>query len=554
MSLPVRSDHLRRYREIARLLLRYGSSDLVRNAGLGEYLDEPMADDPEVRAEAEDLASDLEAMGPTFVKLGQVLSSRADLLPEAYLSSLSRLQDEVEPFPFEEVERIVVEELGVRISKAFSSFDAEPLAAASLAQVHRAELRDGRRVAVKVQRPGIREQVTRDLEIFEQIASVLVRHTEVGRTYDLEGLVRELRKTLFRELDYLREAGHLVRLRENLEDFDTIVVPRPVEDYTTSRVLTMELVEGTKIDRLSPLVRIEVPGKRLADDLFRAYLRQVLVDGFFHADPHPGNVFLTRDHRIALLDLGMIGHVTPDLQEQLLKLLLAVSSGHGEEVADVVLRISDPEADFERLPFRREIAEIVAEQQQRPLESIEVGKVVLEVGRAAARNGVRVPSEISVLGKTLLSLDQIGRILDPEFDPNEAIRRHAADLMQRRMWASASPGNLLTSLLEAKEFAERLPGRVNRILELVAENRLRLRLTGLDFDHLVVGLQKVANRIAAGLIIAAFIVGAALMMRVDTAFTILGYPGLAMIFFLFAAVCGLWMIWDILYHDESDRE
>ncbi|MDX1632396.1 MAG: AarF/UbiB family protein [Thermoanaerobaculia bacterium] len=551
LKLPVRGEHLKRYREIASLLLRYGSSDLVRKAGLGDLLDGELTEEASLRSRAEDLARDLERMGPTFVKLGQLLSSRADLLPEPYLEALSRLQDRVEPFPYAEVEKIVARELGVRISRAFGEFERTPMAAASLAQVHRASLRDGTSVAVKVQRPGIRREIDRDLEIFDQIVGVLSGHTEVGRTYDLEGLARELRRTLNRELDYLREANHLRRLESNLEEFERLVVPTPIEDYTTSRVLTMELVRGTKIDKLSPLVRLEIPGQELADELFRAYLRQILVDGFFHADPHPGNVFLTRDHRIALIDLGMVGHVSPELQEQLLKLLVAVSSGKGEEAAEMALRLSPSEAEVDRGRFRREIAELVAEYQERKLESIEVGKVVLGLGRVAARNGVRLPGEISLLGKALLSLDQVGRILDPEFDPNAAIRRHASELMRRRMWSTVSPGGVLGGILETVEFFERLPSRVNRILELVADNELRLNLTGVDFSHLVVGLQKVANRITAGLVIAAFIVGAALMMRVQTEFTLFGYPGVAMIFFLAAAVGGLWLIFDILYHDRA---
>lgn len=551
IKLPLRGKHLKRYREIAGLLLRYGSSDLVRKAGLGDLLNGELTEEASQRNRAEDLARDLERMGATFVKLGQLLSSRADLLPEPYLVALSRLQDRVEPFPFSEVETIVADELGVRISRAFTEFEEVPMAAASLAQVHRASLRDGTSVAVKVQRPGIRREIDRDLEIFDQIVAVLSSHTEVGRAYDLEGMARELRRSLNRELDYLREANHLRRLERNLQEFERLVVPTPIEDYTTSRVLTMELVQGTKIDKLSPLVRLEIPGKELADELFRAYLRQILVDGFFHADPHPGNVFLTPDHRIALIDLGMVGHVSPELQEQLLKLLVALSSGKGEDAAEIALRLSSAKPDVDRPGFRREIGELVSEYQERSLESIEVGKVVLGLGRVAARNGVRVPGEISLLGKALLSLDQVGRILDPEFDPNAAIRRHASELMRRRMWTTVSPGGLLGGVLETKELVERLPGRVNRILELVADNELRLALSGLDFTHLVVGLQKVANRITAGLVIAAFIVGAALMMRVETEFTLFGYPGVAMIFFLAAAVGGVWLIWDILYHDRA---
>ncbi len=236
----------------------------------------------------EALAHDLEEMGPTFIKLGQLLSTRPEFLPQSYLDALARLQDKVKPFRADAVEEIVSSELGVRLSKGFLEFDLEPIAAASLGQVHKARLRDGRLVAVKVQRPGIRKMIREDLDALEDIASSLDRHTEIGRRAAFLEMLKEFRRTLFAELDYRQEAQNLIRLGKNLERYERLIVPQPVEDYTTSRVLTMDYVRGTKITSFSPLARLEMDGKVLADDLFKAYLDQVLVDGFFHADPHPG--------------------------------------------------------------------------------------------------------------------------------------------------------------------------------------------------------------------------------------------------------------------------
>ncbi|MBV9774734.1 MAG: AarF/ABC1/UbiB kinase family protein, partial [Gemmatimonadetes bacterium] len=332
MAISLRPEHLKRYVELGRLLVKYGRADLVRDAGLDEALgDEPAALAPEHASAPEELARDLERLGPTYIKLGQLLSTRADLLPPQYVEALSRLQDDVAPFPFEEVERIVTSELGVRISKAFASFDPEPLAAASLGQVHRATLRDGQEVAVKVQRPGIREQIVEDLDALGDIAEFLDRHTEAGRKYGAEGVLIEFRRTLISELDYRAEAQNLRTLRDNLDGFPSIVIPGPVADYTTSRVLTMEYVPGRKVTQLSGVARTELDGNALAEELFRAYLKQILVDGFFHADPHPGNVFITPDRRIGLIDVGMVGRAAPEMQDRLLKLLLAVSEGRGEE-------------------------------------------------------------------------------------------------------------------------------------------------------------------------------------------------------------------------------
>jgi len=553
MAVSLKPTHLKRYKDIAVLLMKYGRGDLAKGLDVGAGIS-PGAAPPGEKPKAEELTRDLERLGPTFVKVGQLLSTRADLLPVAYLEALARLQDRVEPFSFAEVERIVTEELGVRISKPFADFEATPLAAASLGQVHRATLRDGRPVAVKVQRPGIREQIVEDLEAFTEIAQLLDRHSEAGRLYQFEKMVEEFRKTLLRELDYREEAQNLLTLRENLKEFDRIVVPTPVHDFTTSRVLTMDYVFGQKITSLSPLTRMEIDGAALAEELHKAYLKQIVIDGFFHADPHPGNVFLNDDGRLALLDLGMIGRISGTMQENLLKLLLAISEGHGEEAADRAAETGEKLDSFDEAEFRRRIAELVGLYQNATVEQIQIGRVVMELSRAAGEAGVRLPSELTMLGKTLLHLDEIARTLDPTFDPNASVRRNAAELLERRMRKSASPSNLYASLLEAKDFVEKLPGRVNKVLDILASNQLRLDVDAIDEGLLIDGLHKIANRIALGLILAALIVGAALLMQVPTSFRILGYPGLAILFFLAAALGGITLVVSILANDRTPPE
>ncbi len=550
MALSLRPQHLKRYGDLARLLIKYGRSDLVREARLDVTLPDEEIDAPqEVPPEAEELAADLERLGPTFIKLGQLLSSRPDIIPPQYAEALSRLQDRVEPFPFEEVEQIVSVELGIRISRAFAEFDSEPMAAASLGQVHQAVLRDGRRVVVKVQRPGIRERIAEDLEALGEMAEFLESHTELGKRYAVEDVFAEFRKTLLRELDYRQEANHLATLAENLREFERIVVPEPVEDYSTSRVLTMDHVRGKKITSLSPLARLEVDGDVLAEELFRAYLKQILVDGFFHADPHPGNVFLTDDGRIALLDLGMVGRLMPNMQEELLKLVLAISEGRGDEVATIGIRTGEPRPHFDEPRYRRGVAELVAAHQGATAQQIKVGKVVLEISRIAGESGIRPSPELSVLGKALLNLDEVGRTLDPVFDPNAAIRRNAAEILQRRLLKSVSPANLFATVLEMNELVQTLPSRLNLIFDNLADNKFRIEVHVPEEIWVMDSLQKIANRITLGLLLAALIIGAAMLMRVDTDFRILGYPGLAIIFFLIAAVGAILLAVSILRKD-----
>jgi ubiquinone biosynthesis protein len=554
MAISLKPQHLKRYKDIARLFIKYGRSDLLSHSGLEEAFTEGERQEvgaAELNAEA--LAGDLEKMGPIYVKLGQVLSSRADLLPAPYLKALSRLQDQLEPFSFTEVEETVQHELGVRLSKAFIEFEATPIATASLGQVHRAALRDGRPVAVKVQRPGIRQQIAQDLEVLSEIAEFLDRHTEMGRRYQLLDILDQFRQNLIRELDYQREARYLQQIGENLRDFDRIIVPGPVEEYTTSRVLTMDFIRGKKITSLGPLAPMELDLSHLAEELFRAYLHQILVDGLFHADPHPGNILVTEDGKLALIDLGMVGRVSPGMQEQMLKLLLAVSEGHSDEAADLAIKIGEAGEEFQEQDFRRRVAELVEQHQDTTVEEIQVGRSMLEFSRVSSASGMRMPPELTMLGKTLLNLDEVGRSLAPQFDPNEAIRRNAAEIVRLRLRKSISAGHVFAAAMEAKEFVAELPRRVNRILDAAARNELKFQIDAIDESTLIEGFQKVANRITMGLILAALIMGAAMLMQVETRFRLLGYPGLAILCFLAAAGGGFWLVISILLSDRGAK-
>ena len=554
MAISLSPRHLKRYKDIARLFAKYGRGDLVDHVELEQGVAEAKPAEAPPTPKAQELAEDLEKLGPTYVKLGQLLSTRADLLPTPYLEALTRLQDDVQPFPYAEVERIVESELGVRISKAFLEFDPEPMAAASLGQVHRAQLRSGREVAVKVQRPNIRETILDDLQSLEEIADFLARRTSAGERYDFAGMVEEFRRSLLRELDYQKEARNLAILGENLSEFRRIVVPQPIDDYTTSRVLTMEYVRGRKITKVSGMQLNEIDGDGLAGDLFRAYLKQILADGFFHADPHPGNVFLTFDNRLALIDLGMTAHIGPAIREKLLKLLLAVSEGDSEEAADITISMGAPLPSFNEREFRRVVADLVTSAQHATAAEIQVGRIVIGISRACGETGIVAPAELTMLGKTLLNLDLVGRTLDPDFDPNAAVRRNAADMLRRRVMQSFSPGNFFSNLLEVHELVQHLPTRVNKVLENIAENKLELRVKAhLDEEKLVAGMQKIANRIALGAVMASLIIGAAMLMQIETSFTIWGYPGFAILLFVAAVVGGVMLALNIVMNDRDEE-
>src|SRR6185369_1388530 len=490
----------------------------------------------------------------TFIKLGQLLSTRADLLPEPYLEALARLQDQIEPFPFAEVERIVTSELGGRLSKLFLEFETQPAAAASLAQVHRARMRDGRRVVVKVQRPGVREIIVEDLEALEQVAEFIDAHTEIGKRYEFSNMLGDLRQSLLHELDFKREASNLRRFRSALREFDLIVIPKPIEDYTTARVLTMDEIVGKKITDASPLRLMEVDTRALAEEIFRAYLKQEMVDGFFHADPHPGNVFITEDDRIALLDLGMVAHIGTRFREKLLRLLLANSEGRGDEAAEAAMRMGEPKPNFNKKEYEQRVANFVTQNANRSLGRLDAGKMVLKVAQISAECWIRMPPEFTMISKTIMNLDRVVYVLDPTFDPNAVIRDEASNIMLRHTMHSLEPGSVLARAIEVKEFVERLPTRVNKILDSIGNNELTIGVDAIDEKVVLDGLQKIANRITLGLILAALIVGAALMMRVETSFKILGYPGLPAIFFVLAAIAAVIFVGSIIFTDEKPKK
>jgi ubiquinone biosynthesis protein len=536
-------ERLSRYKEFAKFLAKYGRADFVASDA------EQGPRQPGEETDADTFARDIEALGPTFIKLGQLLSTRAELLPPTYIAALARLQDAVQPFPYAEVVEIVESELHVRLSKAFAAFEETPLAAASLGQVHRAVSRSGREVAVKVQRPDVRERVLEDLDTLDELAVVIERFSSSARSLDVPRVLDEFRRTMLRELDYQQEARNMVSLAHQLRDFERIIVPLPVDDYTSSRVLTMDYIPGTNITKVGSVEWTEIDGGRLASDLFRAYLHQILVDGLFHADPHPGNVLLTPDHRLALIDLGMVGRLSTSVQEQLFRLMLAIADDRGDEAAAVVITLGERLEGFDDAPMRRMVAELVASYHDRSAKELNIGRAMLDMAHGASRCGLRMPAELPLLGKTLLNLHEIGRLLDAGFDVNGSMRKHATSLMRRRMLKTATPTHLLSSALEVRDFVERLPERANRILDSLAANDLRLKVEVIDHGSILDGFQKVANRIALGLVLAALIVGAAMLMQVQTSFTLFGYPGIAMLLFVAAATGGFWMAWTILAGD-----
>jgi ubiquinone biosynthesis protein len=551
--------HLTRYTQLALLFTRYGRKDFhlgivdeadVATTELAE--DDPQPIEPDVAKRASAFAEKLQEMGPTFVKFGQVLSTRPDVVPEAYIEKLEELQDSVDPFSFAEVETIVEEELGARISKLFADFDNVPVAAASLGQVHHAVLRDGRDVVVKVQRPNVRTQVPEDLEIFAEIASFLDKHSSVARKMNIVGSVRQITRSLLSELNYLHEARNIETFRRNLSDFPKIYIPAVIHDFTTSRVLTMELIRGKKVSKITPLEVIDHDYVELAKVLVQAYLKQITVDGFWHSDPHPGNVFV-REDQIVLLDFGMVARIGGELQDEIVRLLLGISENRGEEVAEVCIRIGNVQEGFDRKKFVQSVHEMVGVYHDADLGEANVGRIVFQVIGVAAANELQLPAEMAMLAKTLLQIDGVTRTLDPEFNPREVIRDYVENLIGRKLRQKIQPKNYYAALLDLNAFALEAPRKVRSIVSKIDEGEFSLGINVNQIEHLLKAMTKIANRLTVGLVIAAMIIGSALVMRVPSGFRIFGYPGIAVIGFVVASALGLYLVGSILLQDRRDR-
>ncbi|HEY0143433.1 MAG TPA: AarF/UbiB family protein [Thermoanaerobaculia bacterium] len=549
------------YRDLLLLFTRYGRKDFRFSATPEDFLlpepAETLPIEPDVQARANAFAAALKSMGPTYVKFGQLLSTRPDIVPQEYIVALESLQDDVEPFSFADVERTVEEELGVRISKAFESFDSTPLAAASLGQVHRAILRDGREVVVKVQRPNVREQVQKDLEVFMEIAQTLETHADIARKMSLVSSLEQVRMAMYSELNYLQEARNSETIRANLTQFPQIYIPAVVHDLSSSRVLTTELVKGKKVSKLTPLSLVEGNYAALAGVLTHAYLKQICVDGFWHSDPHPGNVFIREIEgvpEIVLLDFGMVARISHELQDEVIKLLLAISSNRGAEVADACVRMSEVQERFDPVRFTREISTIVAAVHDVTANDINTGQLLFNVIGIANNNELKAPAELALLAKTLLHLDAITKKLDPDYDPQRVIRDYAEQLISQKLAQKFHPRNFYPALLDLNQLVLDLPHRTREIVDLTAAGRLTFGIKLTQAEEFLRGIHKIANRITVGVVIAALLISSALMMRVPSRFSILGYSGLAVVGYLIAAAAAVYLMWSVLRADHKDSE
>lgn len=591
--------HLPRLAATIGLFTRYGLADFAREQGLQALADGESAGGngahggPKREASPETAAAFRERLvelGPAYIKLGQVLATRADLLPPEYVRELEKLQDDVDPMPFTDVVETIESELGARLSKLFSHFAEKPLGTASLGQAHAATLRDGRDVVVKVQRPKIRAVLAEDVAFFRELAGFLTAHTSAGRRVDLLGIVRELERSLTEELDYRVEARNAAHFRRSLAEFPRLLAPRVIDDYTTERVLTAERIRGLRIDEIPPVSRTELDLRPLADELTRAYLKQIALEGHFHADPHPGNVFVvlptipnpatpseivtygsadappTADTRLAraerealreaplaargtvklaLIDFGMTAHLAPRARELCVRLLFGLADNRGDDVADALIELGEPLADFNRATYVREVNQIVGQVYGADVAELEAGALLTQLINVSYQRGLRLPAELTLLAKAMAHLGLVTRALDPAFEPSVSIRDYLREIAAHSARNRLNPRQLYRIVSESADVLSALPHRVDQITRRLANNEFAARFELPQIQVLVEGLQKVANRVFSGLVLAALIVAGAMLLP--------HLPTLGVASFAIAGVLGLYMVGSILWSDRRSK-
>ena len=531
---------LPRLREIGRILVRHGLGHVAQRLRLpGERWWRRLRRSPEAVPFSlpERLRMIFEELGPTFIKFGQILSIRRDLLPDEYLEQFEKLQDAVPPFSFAEAARLIREEFGQDVKEVFEEFSSEPLASASIAQAHLACLKTGQAVIVKVQRPQIRQIILQDLAIMEHLAQLLVRGIPEIRRYDPIGLVEEFRKTIVQELDFRREGRNADRFRQHLREMPGIAVPQVFWDYSTSRVLTVEYIAGQGLREV--LNRPAADRHRIAANLYNAFLKQIFEDGFFHGDPHPGNLLFLPDGTVCLLDFGIIGRVSRERLAGLGSMLLAIMERDVEALLDEGVALGLIPADLDRPAIQQELEDLVAEYLELPLQEISLGYILETLFDIGRKHRLKVHSYLAMLGKTMITLDAVIRALDPTFALVEEARWEVERLLRSRF----SPEALLqTGWRTTRRFyrlARRLPQRLERILQHVEEGRVRVELMPGTEAHVLQQWERSWHRASRGAMVCALIIGGSLLLQAHIGPQIKGLSVAGLVGYGLAVVLGL---------------
>ena len=539
-----RFKRIQRSREIANVLIKHGFGHLIERLELKLPLrrkpEEEMVRIPvPVRARLV-----LEELGPTFIKFGQILSMRPDLIPMEFVEEFKKLQDKAPVFGYGDVESQIKEELGAPVNELFDSFDKDPVAAASVAQVHNAVL-DGEDVVVKVQRPEIEDIIEADLDILSNLARLVTRHIPESRLYDPVGIVEEFAKTIRRELDFTVEGRNAEKFKRNFADDPTVYIPRVYWELTSKRILTMEAIHGTKISDLDEDLEEETR-KNLSENIAKSYMKQIFVDGFFHGDPHPGNIFVMNGEVIAFMDFGIMGRVDDYMKERLASLFIGIIQKDTEKIVDEFLDIGIVGDETSIPEFKSDIGDLIEEYYGTSLKQVEISTMMNEVMKTALKHRIRIPANFALLIKALVTMEEICRELNPDFNLTEISKPFVESLVAERIHPRRIISRLMENISEFNELITVIPRRLNQILSKLHEGKLVIDLEHKGLNRAISELDAASNRLSVSLIISSIIVGSSVIMLTGHGPLLLDLPVLGILGFVIAGILGMALVISIL--------
>ncbi len=544
--------YLQRFQKIINTFVKHGFGQLINDLGIKEisrYLPRlyhrKQSELKEI-SKAVRVRMVLEELGPTFIKFGQLLSTRVDILPPDYIKELRRLQDQVPPFPFFQVKEVIEKELNCSLELLFEEFDETPLAAASIGQVHRALLPGGDSIVVKIQRPNIRNTIELDLAILTEIAFLIDKYTTLGKLYNFKSVVEEFKSVINNELNFLQEGRNAERLKKNFAQVNYVYIPDIYWSYTTEKILTLQFVEGTKLNDAEGLEKGNFPRRQIVEHLSKAYLKQILVDGFFHGDPHPGNLGVTQDKKLFILDFGIAGHLNEEQRQLLSKLALGFLSRDPEEVLHAIISFGIVPAKTDKDQLKWELERLQEKYYDLPLKEIHLGQVLYELMEISFKQHIKLPRDLTLLAKTLFTLESLISLLEPDYSIAEIAKPLSEELAKNRFSRKKVVSVLYKNINQYFKLLEILPDRITSILERGAEGNLKLRLEFLGVERILNRLNNMVNRISFSIVLASIIVGLCLIVNLTEAILFRRFP-VAEIGLLIAALMGFWWLWAILH-------
>lgn len=545
--------HLNRYRQILTILFKYGFGDLLDRLSIDQYfgsglqaISRKRVDRVEKLTRPQRLRMAFEELGPTYIKLGQILSTRPDLVPADYVDELAKLQDEVPPFPYEDVKAVIESEFGIPAEELFDQLEERPIASASIGQVHKARLKDGEPVAVKFQRPRIQKVIEVDLEIMLHLATLAERHIKEFEIHRPVIIVEEFARTLEKEIDYRIEATNMERIARQFLDLPHVYIPAVFRDFTTSRVLTTELIEGIKISKIEKIAEAGLDQKVIADRIVGLVLKQAFDHGFFHADPHPGNIFVLADNVICMVDFGMMGIVDRATREAFVDLIDSVVHQQEVRTTQVLLNITEWDEQPDIRALEREIADFTGRHFYKPLKDMEIGKLLQDLLQLTIRFRLRLPPDIFLMIKALSSVEGVGRALDPEFD----LIAHASPFIKRIKLERFAPQRISADIMDMMsrllQFLHQFPQDLMDLSGMIRQQKLSFQLEHKGLEKMLATQDQTSNRMSFAIIIAALIIGSALIVISEIPPLVFGISLIGIIGYLVAAIMGIWLLLAII--------